>query len=205
MNITERAYKSELGIEGIEPNYIFRFYEAIKVFNMAGSLDADEKMTYIGTGIMVLIIAILILKLPLYIITILIISWAIMMIYFMIKDRHVYTKSYAELHFYDDMIVMYQPKRIYDALLVERVYTVVKYNDIEECVIDKRDKTVSIHGVGRRAYTKYEKNGTSQKLPVITTSYKGKATITFNTQFEVDVDFEALISEYCAIEVTVKH
>lgn len=112
-----------------------------------------------------------------------------------------YAPSEMELHFYEDKLVLFRPKRYYDESVTRKEFCEMKYADITSCVFKVRSGRIHFYGDGVTTWYKMRKDGTFPEKPTKIKRYK-KGLLYFSTKCENEIDFVKEIEEHSPLHVT---
>ena len=115
-----------------------------------------------------------------------------------------YVPSPMELHFEDDCLVIYSPKRYYDSRVTRKDISIMKYSEISKCVFKARSNRIQIYGNGKSVWYNYNKDGSLPEKPTKEKQFT-EGMIFFNTQFAIEIDFIKEIESHSPLKVVVEN
>ena len=115
-----------------------------------------------------------------------------------------YMPSPMELHFYDDYLVFYLPKRYYSRKVTRKQINTMKYSEISKCVLKNKSNRIQIYGNGNSVWYNYKKDGSIPSKPTEERRFT-EGMIYFNIQFASDIDFKEEIESHSPLKVIVEN
>lgn len=115
-----------------------------------------------------------------------------------------YMPSPMELHFYDDYLVLYLPKRYYSRKVTRKQINTMKYSEISKCVLKNKSNRIQIYGNGNSVWYNYKIDGSIPSKPTEERRFT-EGMIYFNIQFASDIDFKEEIESHSPLKVIVEN
>ena len=112
--------------------------------------------------------------------------------------------SPMELHFYNDYLVLYLPKRYYSRKVTRKQINTMKYSEISKCVLKNKSNRIQIYGNGNSVWYNYKKDGSIPSKPTEERRFT-EGMIYFNIQFASHIDFKEEIESHSPLKVIVEN
>lgn len=115
-----------------------------------------------------------------------------------------YMPSPTELHFYDDYLVLYLPRRYYSSRVTRKQINTMNYNEISKCVYKTKSNRIQIYGDGKSIWYNYNKDGSIPKKPTEERCFS-QGMIYFDTQLSTDINFKNEIENHSPLQVIIEN
>lgn len=112
--------------------------------------------------------------------------------------------SPIELQFYNDFLILYRPKRIYNKKVARMEINKMRYSEIKKCVYKSKLQRVHIYGTVYATWYNYDNQGVISKVPTYDRVVEDTLCY-FSTLFATDIDFKKEIEEHSPIKVIVEN
>ncbi len=186
-----------------KPNYVLDFNEAVLM-----PVRESKTRTYVRIAVWVIIAILLLGSFVFQDNLFLELNWTAKILLVVLAISVGFRKtewfpSFMELRFFDDYLVIYQPKRWYNKREIRRQTGRMYYRDITLCKYLMDSKRIQIYGKGTSGWRNLNPDGSLKEKPVAVRNFE-KGMFYFNTRLAENIDFVHEIESYSPLRVVLE-
>ncbi len=185
----------------MEPNYVLKTNEAVLM-----PQKDNSKIHRIKVAVWVIVAVIVIASFVLGISVFSEISWTARCLLIalaigtcFIGPKRVNVPSPIELQFFDDYLILYRPKRYYNARVTRREINRMYYSEISKCLFKSESQRLHIYGTVHAKWFNYKKDGSICETPTYDRDVKD--TLLYISTRCSDADFVSEIEKHSPLTV----
>lgn len=114
-----------------------------------------------------------------------------------------YIPSSISLQFYEDYLIIYQPRRWYSNQEIRKQFGKMYYKDITKCKYLMKSKRIQIYGKGVSRWKTYNKDGSIKNKHTIVRDFEN-GMFYFNTSMAENIDFVYEIESHSPLRIVLE-